>query len=238
MLLRQRGGAMSTGPFEAVRSATDSPAGQPPAEIGAAVRGADAVLRGVLGLAWLAVASQANSQPGAAGLAICAALSLLGVAPRAIATGGTLLAVLIAPPIWGIGPPWACSRSACCGCASTPAAQVAGCATCAASSCDAPPRWPRPDSRWRSTAPATPPHSRAPAIATRARAVRAPHSISRRNAGALARVAARRRAVDRSRARRLAVPARSLRASRVALERVSYRPSSLSEASASESRSA
>ena len=80
---------MSTGPFEDVRSAIDPPAGLPPAEIGAALRGADAALRVVLGLAWLALALQAHSRLGATALAICAALSLLGVAPRAVATGGT-----------------------------------------------------------------------------------------------------------------------------------------------------
>ncbi len=37
------------------------------------------------------------------GLAICAALSLLGVAPRAVATGGTLFAGLIATAIWSNG---------------------------------------------------------------------------------------------------------------------------------------
>jgi hypothetical protein len=94
---------MSTGPFEEVRSAIDPPAGLPPAEIGAALRGADAVLRGVLGLAWLAVAFHTHSQFGAMGLAICAALSLLGVAPRAVTTGGMLLAGLIAPAIGSVG---------------------------------------------------------------------------------------------------------------------------------------
>ncbi|MBS1105261.1 MAG: hypothetical protein H6Q91_763 [Deltaproteobacteria bacterium] len=102
-LLPQRGGSMTTGPFEEMRSAIDPPAGLPPAEIGAALRGSDAALRGVLGLAWLAVALHAQSRFAATGLAICAALSLLGVAPRAVATGGTLLAVLIATAIWSNG---------------------------------------------------------------------------------------------------------------------------------------
>jgi hypothetical protein len=94
---------MSTGPFEELRSAIDPPAGLPPAEIGAALRGADAALRGVLGLAWLAVALQSHSQFGAMGLAIAATLSLLGVAPRAVATGGTLLAGLLTPAVGSIG---------------------------------------------------------------------------------------------------------------------------------------
>ena len=87
---------MATGPFEEVHSAFDPPAGRPPAEIGAALRGADAALRGVLGFAWIAVALQGHSPFGAMALAIGAALSLLGVAPRAVATGGTLIAGLIA----------------------------------------------------------------------------------------------------------------------------------------------
>jgi hypothetical protein len=102
MLLPQRGGSMSTGPFEEVRSAIDPLAGRPPAEIGAALRGADAALRGVLGLAWLALALQAHSPFGAIGLAICAVLSLLGVAPRAVAAGGSLLAGLIAAAVGSI----------------------------------------------------------------------------------------------------------------------------------------
>jgi hypothetical protein len=93
---------MSTGPFEQAHSAIDPPAGRPPAEIGAALRGADAALRGVLGLAWLAVALQGHSRFGALALAICAALSLLGVAPRALAAAGTLLAAPIATATWGI----------------------------------------------------------------------------------------------------------------------------------------
>jgi hypothetical protein len=90
---------MSTGPFEEARSAIDPPAGRPPAEIGAALRATDAALRGVLGVAWIAVAWQWHSPFGAMALAIAAAMSLLGVTPRAAATGGTLVAGLIAASI-------------------------------------------------------------------------------------------------------------------------------------------
>jgi hypothetical protein len=94
---------MSNNPFEEARSAIDPPAGRPPAEIGAALRSADAALRIVLGLAWLALAQQAYPQLGATALAICATLSLLGVAPRALAAAGILLAAVIAPATWSLG---------------------------------------------------------------------------------------------------------------------------------------
>ena len=99
---RSSRGTMSTSPLEDVRSAIDPPAGKPPAETGAALRSADAAVRSVLGLAWLALAQQAHPQLGASLLAICATLSLLGVAPRAIAAAGTLLAAGIAPATWSI----------------------------------------------------------------------------------------------------------------------------------------
>ena len=94
---------MSTSPFEDAHSAIDPPAGRPPAETGAALRSADAALRSVLGLAWLALAQQAQPQLGAKALAVCAMLSLLGVAPRAVAAAGTLLAAVIAPATWSLG---------------------------------------------------------------------------------------------------------------------------------------
>lgn len=94
---------MSTSPIEDAHSAIDPPAGRPPAETGAALRSADAALRIVLGLAWLALAQQAHPQLGTKALAICATLSLLGVAPRAVAAAGTLLAAVIAPATWSLG---------------------------------------------------------------------------------------------------------------------------------------
>lgn len=93
---------MSTSPFEKVVSGVDPPAARPPAEIGTALRGTDAALRGVLGFAWLIVALQADVRCWALGLSICAALSLLGVAPRALAAGGTVLAASIATANWGM----------------------------------------------------------------------------------------------------------------------------------------
>ncbi len=94
---------MTTSPFEDVRSAIDPPAGKPPIETGAALRNADAALRIVLALAWLALAQQAHASLGANLLALCALLSLLGVAPRAVAVAGSLLAVSIAPATWSLG---------------------------------------------------------------------------------------------------------------------------------------
>jgi len=94
---------MSTSPFETARSVIDLPAGRPPTETGAALRSADAALRSVLGIAWLALAQHAHPQLGAKALAICATLSLLGVAPRAVATAGTLFTALIAPATWSLG---------------------------------------------------------------------------------------------------------------------------------------
>jgi len=94
---------MSTNPLEDVRSAIDPPAGRPPAETGAALRSADAAVRSVLGLAWLALAQHAHPQLGANLLAISATLSLLGVAPRAVAAAGTLLVAAIAPASWSSG---------------------------------------------------------------------------------------------------------------------------------------
>ncbi len=94
---------MSTNSFEDVRSAIDPPAGRPPVETGGALRSAEAALRAVLGFAWLALALQAQPQLGAKALAIGATLSLVGVAPRAVATVGTLLAAAIAATTWNSG---------------------------------------------------------------------------------------------------------------------------------------
>jgi len=100
---RNARGAMSNSPLEDVRSAIDPPAGRPPAETGAALRSAEAAVRSVLGLAWLALAQQAQPQLAATALAICATLSLLGVAPRAVAAAGTLLAAWITAATWSSG---------------------------------------------------------------------------------------------------------------------------------------
>jgi hypothetical protein len=94
---------MSTSSFEDVHSAIDQPAGRPPAETGGALRSADAALRIALGLAWFALAQQAHPLFGVKALAVCATLSLLGVAPRAVAAVGTLLATWIAAATWSLG---------------------------------------------------------------------------------------------------------------------------------------
>ena len=102
-LLRSSKGAMSNSSFEDVRSAIDPPAERPPVETGAALRNGDATLRIALGLAWIALAQQSYPRFGAILLCAGGILSLLGVAPRAVSAGGTLLAAAIAAATWSGG---------------------------------------------------------------------------------------------------------------------------------------
>jgi hypothetical protein len=92
-----------TGSIEDARSAIDPPAGLPPAEIGTALRGADAAFRAALAVAWIALGLQAHAFLWMKVLAGLAVLSLVGIAPRLLTALGTAVAVWIATAVWSVG---------------------------------------------------------------------------------------------------------------------------------------
>ena len=92
-----------TGPIEDAHSAIDPPAGLPPAEIGTALRGADAAIRAILAVAWIALALRAPAPLEVATLAGLALLSLLGIAPRSVTVLGTAFAAWVATAVWSVG---------------------------------------------------------------------------------------------------------------------------------------